>query len=314
MRCFYSCTHTLTIDLKETRKKLSLIFYHLGPRPLINFKMKNDQALTPIAGLFLLLNQFSIPSVSAQEWNGGGVSDAVSDLDNWNPAEVPVNDGSANLIFGGTTRTFPNFDSPWNLNSLGFATGAGSFALGGSQLTIGGTTGGLFDAKLTLDSSQSQSIGNSILLGRSQTWRSTNGGDLSLTGAVDLAGSGLRMDFGSGTLVLDNAGRISSSAAATLHLARGTLQMTGANDDGVSATLVDRISSNVGFNLAGGNLRLVSDDNSGQGAISFTESIGNVTVNDTSRISVVSSANHTAGARLNVNSVSFANSPSGTPF
>ncbi len=276
--------------------------------------MKNDQALAPIAGLILLLNQYSSSSVSAQEWNGGGISDAVSDSDNWNPAGIPANDGSANLIFGGNTRTSPNFDSSWSFNSLGFATGAGSFALGGSQLTVGGTTGGLLDSKLTLDSSQDQSIGNSVLLARSQTWRSTNGGDLSLTGAVNLAGSDLRMDFGSGKLLLNNGGRISSGTAATFHLSSGTLQMTGANDNGVSATLVDRVSSNVGFNLAGGNLSLVSDDNSGLAAIPFTESIGNVTVNDTSRISVVSSANHTAGARLNVNSVSFANSPSGTPF
>lgn len=276
-----------------------------------------SQRIASVAGSCSLAFLLAPLPLNAQlTWDGGGASDLVSNADNWNPAGAPPNDGTADLVFDGNVRTSPDFDAAWDLNSLGFAVGADSFLLGGSSLTLGGSTGFLADTKLTVDSAASQSIDNAIDLSSSQTWTSTNGGNLLLGGALNLAGFDLGLDFGSGALQLTNGGSISSAGDPTVHLRSGTLELLGAHDDGATATAINRVADNIHLNMTGGNLRLVADDNSGIAAVSISETIGSVIVNDTSRISVVSSANHdpAKGATLKINDFSFGDPASGTPF
>ncbi|MCB1132697.1 MAG: hypothetical protein KDN05_16350, partial [Verrucomicrobiae bacterium] len=246
--------------------------------------------------------------LAAQQWNGGGISDSVSDMANWNPSGAPANDGTADLVFDGATRTSPDFDSAWDARSISFASGADAFSLSGSAITLGGAPGSLTDVRLSVQSTTGQSIGNSLLIGRDQTWNSTAGGDLTLTNQVDLAGRALRLDFGGGTAALQDAGRFSSATPANLQIASGTLLLNGRHDTGAASSTVDRIGSNIIVQLNGGNLTLVSDDNSGHPASLFTEVLGTVSVSGSSKLSVIPSVNHTAGARLNLGSLSLAES------
>ena len=47
-----------------------------------------------------------------------------------------TNNGTANLLFTGSTRLTPNVDVFYSINSLAFDSSAGAFVLGGSQITI----------------------------------------------------------------------------------------------------------------------------------------------------------------------------------
>ena len=69
----------------------------------------------------------STVALHAQTWDGGGANDNWSTSANWNPNGVPANDGSAALIFTGTTRLTPVVDTGWSLSGLEFSsTSSGS--------------------------------------------------------------------------------------------------------------------------------------------------------------------------------------------
>lgn len=143
-----------------------------------------------------------------QIWTGLGPDNNWSTADNWNPVAVPLNDGTATLIFGATERTSPNLDAAWNVNTITFNNQASPFALTGATLTL---QGGITNADTDL-----MTLQNNINLGAAQTW-TAQFGDLRFDGSIAQGANDLILagpnDFlftasrsGSGQLILrDNA-------------------------------------------------------------------------------------------------------------
>lgn len=139
-------------------------------------------------------------SASAQAWDGGGGNDNWSTAANWNPDGVPANNGTANLVIAGNARLTPNADAAWDFAGLTFNNTAGAFTLGGSQLTI--RTGGI-----TNNSTNTQTIGNNIVLNIGQTWNAASG-NLTATGVI--SGGGSFTKSGSGLLTLTGVNTFTS--------------------------------------------------------------------------------------------------------
>src|SRR5436305_10214438 len=131
-------------------------------------------------------------SLRAQLWvNGGGAGNVRwSRTDNWNPNATPTNNGTANLLFGGTLAKpqgyAPDMDANWNVNSITFASSNTTsyvlHSIGGFTLTLQGG--------ITNNSALLQTVSNSIVLGGPQTWNAAFG-DLAIAGNVNNNGQTL---------------------------------------------------------------------------------------------------------------------------
>src|SRR5689334_19197947 len=108
---------------------------------------------TRYSALFLALTIGVGPATTAdaQTWDGGGANDAWTTALNWNNNVVPVNDGSANIVFHGLTRLTPVVNTQQSVNSIGFQSGSGSFDITNGfhiALTVG--AGGILNADNSL--------------------------------------------------------------------------------------------------------------------------------------------------------------------
>ena len=185
-------------------------------------------------GLLLALCLSASSRAAVFTWDGGGTTnDNWSTAANWVGDVVPPNNGSADIIFAGSTRLSPNADANWSVTSLSFSAGAGAFQLGGNQLTIGG--GGISN-----NSSITQMINDPIVLGAGQTWNANSGAlMLGVAGTVDTAGFPLVISGGKGATIgapVTNSGMIhvTSGSAATFN---GTLTNSGSMVIDSSATV-----------------------------------------------------------------------------
>ena len=136
------------------------------------------------------------PAARAYVWDGGGANDNFSTPANWNPNGAPVNDGTADLQFSGTTRLTPVAEAAYSVNLIFFSTNAGAFTLSGGALTVG--EDGIFQT-----SSNAQTINNSVTAGVSQTWSFGNGaGALTLNNdlIVSATGTGPTLSLSGGTV------------------------------------------------------------------------------------------------------------------
>src|SRR3954467_4803878 len=104
---------------------------------------------------FILILVAAAQGASAQTWNGGGANDNWQTGANWIGLVAPVNNGPANLIFGGATRLSPNVDVVYSINSITFNNTSGAFSIGGSALALG--AGGI-----TNNDADMQTINSSI--------------------------------------------------------------------------------------------------------------------------------------------------------
>src|SRR3954466_1192600 len=86
---------------------------------------------------FILILLVAAKAASAQTWNGGGANDNWQTGANWVGLVAPLNNGTANLIFGGLIRLSPNVDVVYSINSLTFNNTSGLFTIGGSALALG---------------------------------------------------------------------------------------------------------------------------------------------------------------------------------
>jgi autotransporter-associated beta strand protein len=223
-----------------------------------------------------------LTQTTGQTWSGGGANDQWTTKKNWDTGEIPADDGTANLIFAGTTRLTPNLNKSWDINSILFGASAGAFTIaGGHELTLEG--GGIAN-----DSSALQTLSVATLsLGAAQTW-SAAAGDLTINSSVnnnghDLTvsaaggrtvtlnspisgGGGLRMT-GSGTLILAPSSANTFSGATTVD--GGILSLNGAGALGATASItvntggtlalggaagLDRVSDTAVLTLNGGTL------------------------------------------------------------
>jgi autotransporter-associated beta strand protein len=99
------------------------------------------------------------------QWTGAGANSNWSNAQNWSPASAPANDGSAAIVMTGNTRTSPNVDTAWSINSLTFNAQSSSFTLGGATLRVG--SGGITNlAGVNSD----QTLNLPVVLTANQTW------------------------------------------------------------------------------------------------------------------------------------------------
>src|SRR5687767_13469270 len=76
-----------------------------------------------------------------QTWDGGGANDNFTAVNNWNPNAVPVNNGTANLVFDGLVRLTPQVNVNFDVARVTFGPTAGGFDIGAinnSTLTVRG--------------------------------------------------------------------------------------------------------------------------------------------------------------------------------
>ncbi|GAB4176211.1 MAG: hypothetical protein Fur0032_16160 [Terrimicrobiaceae bacterium] len=220
-------------------------------------------------------------------WDGGGTTDNWSDGANWDGDVPPDNDGTATASFAGVNRLTPWTDSAWNLAGLEFASGAGSFQLGGLDLTLG--AGGVSNS-----SSVSQTVGNTVILASSQSF-SAGSGNLVFTGDVQLGNYTLTINATTSARSVTLSGDLSGPGNLT-KVGAGTLYLDGANShSGVTTltagTTVARNNSAFGT----GNLRL----NGGSLSSNASRTISNsVSLNATSTISGSQSIEFSGGFTL----------------
>ena len=121
-------------------------------------------------------------------WTGNGGNVNWSTGTNWSGGLAPTSGSTTDLTFAGSTNTGSaavplnqNIGNPFQLNSLTFASGSGSFFLGGNPLAFTGTSN-----TISQGSSSDQSIANNISAVTSSTVTLTLGGNG--TGIVTLSG------------------------------------------------------------------------------------------------------------------------------
>jgi len=143
----------------------------------------------------------------------------------FDPTTVPANDGTAEILFGGTAGLTPNMNANWNVLSVRFAGAAGPFELGGGGRTL------TIQAGITNDSLNLQTIGingsaTRVTLGAPQTWVANsadlqiysgsvvnfNGKALTIAGTANttilpaITGSGALIKTGTGSLFIGQNG------------------------------------------------------------------------------------------------------------
>jgi fibronectin-binding autotransporter adhesin len=121
-------------------------------------------------------------SSHAQTWDGGGLNNLWSNGLNWTGIPdntAPVNNGTANVFFGGNVRLTPDMDAKWTINSLTFNNTASPFVLG----STGGFTLILEAGGIINNDNDLQTINTAVSVDASQSW-TANSGQLSVGGNV----------------------------------------------------------------------------------------------------------------------------------
>ena len=146
----------------------------------------------------------------AQTWNGLGADNNWANGANWVGGLPPVNNGTANLIFGGVTRLAPNVIPAYDINSITFNNTAGIFSIGGAvPLTI--RAGGIVN-----NDTSNQTLNLQLVL-TTQTWNAAFGPltvigpGASLSGVLTTLTSGQPIQIGSpisgtGSIVKNGSG------------------------------------------------------------------------------------------------------------
>ncbi|MFT3788659.1 MAG: autotransporter-associated beta strand repeat-containing protein [Tepidisphaeraceae bacterium] len=142
---------------------------------------------------------------AAYTWDGGdGTNPNLSEPTNWSTDAKPAATGDT-IAFAGTANLNPVNDYITSLTStsITFASGAGSFNLGGNSITVGNTGGN--DNFVTKVSTNDQTISAPINLaggGRDRSIIMTGGGKLTLSGNINFNNDWLFPNTTAGTIVL----------------------------------------------------------------------------------------------------------------
>lgn len=169
-------------------------------------KMRKLPPSSHFLRISLLVAALSSPVLAAPfTWNGGASNDDWTSETNWVGATIPASAPDTTLEFDGSTRLTPNADVPWTLGGITFNAGADAFTLTGSTLELAG--GGF----VTNNSTNTQTISNSINLPGASTW-DTSSGDLLVSGAI--TGNQVGFDV-SGSVVKTGAGTLTLAGANT---------------------------------------------------------------------------------------------------
>ena len=204
----------------------------------------------------------------AQTWDGGGADNNFNTALNWNANVVPVNNGTANLIFAGTVDPTPVVNVNFDVNGITFNNTAGIFTIsasGGSVLTVRG--GGIDNNDLdtqTFSAPVTFATGSAITAA-SGDLNFTSAGSVGLgTNTVTVSGgfdTFLNAIVGTGVLVKNGAGVLNISGFGLtqygLILNAGTVNYSGS---------VVPTGSNATFAVAGGTLALAGNFTLSSGA------------------------------------------------
>jgi len=227
-------------------------------------------------GCGLLLTLICCRMSLAQTWDGGGADNNFNTANNWNPNAVPANNGTANLIFDGTTRLTPNVNVNFDVNSLAFASSAGAFQIQGTQLTI--RSGGITNNRnnptgVTI-------VPTTVVLGASQTWNAAASQLIVTATTLNTNGNLLTID---GTFNSMFSGSIIGGGSLTKN-GTGLLAFTGMGKDlGGSLTMNDG-TTNI---LAGGGLT-VGNNFAANGLV--IDGTGSVSVNSGADLNILGSS------------------------
>src|SRR4051812_16655761 len=225
-------------------------------------------------------------------WTGNGGNGSWGTGGNWTTGSGPSSSATTDLIFAGTNNTGTalvplnqNIASPFQLNNLTFAAGAGNFFLGGGALAFTGAT-----TTIAQNSSSAQSIANAIAASANSTVTLTLAGDgagvATLSGAITAGGGnrdysitktgastftlsgantygGLTTVSG-GVLNIQNSNALGSTVAGTIVNAGAALQLQGGISVGNEALTLN--GSGVATD---GALRNISGNNSYAGLITL---------------------------------------------
>lgn len=276
---------------------------------------------------------------AGETWDGRGKDANWSTANNWNPNQLPSNDGKANLVFSGKNGLSNTMDGAWSIYTLTFAKSAKDFTITSKSDTL------TLAAGLANNSSGNQTLDVNLALGGSQTWF-TGSGDLvigaeganrileiyghlltlNVTGNVvfnsQFTGEGGLIKEGAGTATLSYGGNsIFSSYSGETIVREGTLisdpgtdtgtpvvPLTGTitvGGNGTAATFetrwVDQIGDSTAVNVLGnGTLRVTATNYEGQfPAGNLAEIIGSLNVSGGSIVETVSGATSIASIVLN---------------
>lgn len=154
-------------------------------------------------------------------WNGGSSSDSNWGTGaNWVGGTAPSTSGQA-LIFAGTVRLAPIVNTPWSVTSITVNSGAGSFVIGGSAITLTGGGG------ITNNASSGITFSAAISFGSTNTTFSPSSATITLNGV--LSGSGRVVKTGNGILAISNTGN-SGVLTGGFTINAGTLQASASSN------------------------------------------------------------------------------------
>ncbi len=202
------------------------------------------------SGLCVLLMLAAGAEGATLTWTGAAGDGATATAGNWSPAQAPV--AGDLLIYSGATSLAPQLAAGLAAGSISFDSTAGAFVLGGPGVYTLGAAG------ITNNSTNLETVSNSLILSATQTWSATTGA-LTMTGAVATAGKALTVSGSFNTIlqgVVSDTGTMTKSGTGTLTLS-GINTLTGATTL-TAGTLV--IGNNAAFgtgtlSLKGGTIQ-----------------------------------------------------------
>lgn len=200
-------------------------------------------------------------------WDGGGADDNFSTAANWVSNVAPPNNGTADLVFAGSTRLTPSLNADYSVASLTFNNTAGAFTFSntvGSALTIG--AGGI-----TNNDADTQTVNlDTISLGATQTWNASAGAltvGAAAAGVINMNGFTLNLN-GNGDKTIRNA----FSGFGNVNINAGTARLNAA-----SANFAGTITLNAGATMVLGE----RDVSGGSAFVNFTLNGGTIVSNST---------------------------------
>ncbi len=230
---------------------------------------------------------------AAYTWDGGGSDGNTGTAANWSADVAPAATGDT-LTFAGTTNLSVANNSLVSLATSGtaiaFASGAGSFTLGGNALTLG-SGAGAGQVIISQQSANAQTISANINLSggngdRSITFAS-GAGSLTLSGNIAFNGDWLFPTTTAGTIILSGANT-------------GDGKTTNAISAGTNAMRAMMRNNVAGTNLVLGGDSVLGNSGSGDAALG-TASLRGIIANQQLNLSTAGGDRDLSGSTLAIN-------------
>ena len=213
-----------------------------------------------LAAALLLLSTLVCARAATYTWDGGGADSNWATANNWNPNGAPSTSGGHDIVFATSNQLSNNANNGgWTINSLTFASGAGTFSLSGGNLGI--NSGGI-----TNSSTGTQTIANQITLSANQTWNASSGAIIA-NGYV--GGNGKNLTLGGGSAItfnsqLNGAGTVTTGGAGSRTFNGYTSAATFSIGGSGTTTFNGELNASSGITITGsGNVALTGQFDNG---------------------------------------------------